>query len=160
MKTTNPLLFPWLITAFVVTLLSSSFIFVHFYGTPFQQPLIESDRLFWRTIFYILAILILPLTNLLRHIFLRLNQTMPLLTGANLEKTVQIRYVLTVTVSQIMMMLIGIFGEMIFYFGDAINSFNILTGLAMLGAFLYRPKNAEYQHIIKLLTDALENEHE
>ncbi|MGB4498320.1 MAG: hypothetical protein WBI40_06445 [Methylococcaceae bacterium] len=160
MKTTNPLLFPWFITAFAVTLLSISFIFVHFYGAPFQQPLAESERIFWRTMFYILAILILPLTNLLRHIFLRLNQTMPLLVGANLEKTAQIRYALTVTVSQSMMILIGWFGGMIFYFGDVLNSFHILTGLAVLGTFLYRPKNAEYQQIIDALTDKQDNEND
>ena len=160
MKTTNSLLFPWFITAFAVTLLSISFIFVHFYGVPFQQPLAESERIFWRTMFYILAILILPLTNLLRHIFLRLNQTMPLLVGANLEKTAQIRYALTVTVSQSMMILIGGFGGMIFYFGDVLNSFHILTGLAVLGAFLYRPKNAEYQQIIDALTDKQDNEND
>ncbi len=159
MKTPNPLIFPWLITALILTLLSSSFIFVHFYGAAFQQPLAESDQLFWRTIFYIVAILLLPLTNLLRHIFLRLNQTMPLLEGANLEKTAQIRYALTVAISQSVMILIGGFGGMIFYFGDAINSFRILTGLAMLGAYLYRPKNAEYQQIIESLTD-VENEDE
>jgi hypothetical protein len=159
LKTPNPLIFPWLITALILTLLSSSFIFVHFYGAAFQQPLAESDQLFWRTIFYIVAILLLPLTNLLRHIFLRLNQTMPLLEGANLEKTAQIRYALTVAISQSVMILIGGFGGMIFYFGDAINSFRILTGLAMLGAYLYRPKNAEYQQIIESLTD-VENEDE
>jgi hypothetical protein len=158
LKTPNPLIFPWLITALILTLLSSSFIFVHFYGAVFQQPLAESDRLLWRTIFYILAILLLPLTNLLRHIFLRLNQTMPLLEGANLEKTAQIRYALTVAISQSMMLLIGGLGGIIFYFGDAINSFRILTGLAMLGAFLYRPKNAEYQHIIESLTEENEDE--
>ena len=144
----------------MVTLLSASFIFAHFYGAVFQQPLAESDRLFWRTIFYSLAILILPLTNLLRHIFLRLNQTMPLLPGANLEKTAQIRYALTVAVSQSTMVLIGGLGGIIFYFGDAVNSFRILTGLAVLGAFLYRPKITEYQQIIDALTDILENEHE
>ncbi len=143
-----------------MTLLSFSFIFVHFYGTPFQQPVTESDRIFWRTLFYIFAILIFPLTNLLRHIFLRLNQTMPLLAGANLEKTVQIRYALTVAVSQSMMILVGSLGGMIFYFGDVKNTFNILMGLAMLGVFLYRPKKAEYQQILNSLIDTMEDNHE
>lgn len=160
MKTTNPLIFPWFITVFVWLLLSASFIFVHFYGSPFQSPLAESERIFWRTAFYILAILVLPLTNLLRHIFLRLNQTMPLLLGANLEKTVQSRYALTVAISQTMMLLIGSLGDMIFYFGDVLNSFHILTGLAALGVFLYRPKKMEYQQIIEALTDMQENEDE
>ncbi len=85
---------------------------------------------------------------------------MPLLIGANLEKSVQIRYALTVAVSQSMMILIGSFGDMIFYFGDVLNSFHILTGLAALGAFLYRPKKLEYQQIIEALTEIQENEND
>jgi hypothetical protein len=160
LKTTNPLLLPWFITAFVLIILSASFIFAHFYGANFQQPLEESERIFWRTLFYIFAILILPLTNLLRHIFLRLNQTMPLLFAANLEETAQKRYALTVCVSQISMIIIGSLGAMMFYFGDSFNTFYILTGLAIFGSVLYRPKNNEYQQIIDALTDSQENENE
>jgi hypothetical protein len=103
--------------------------------------------------FYILAILILPLTNLLRHIFLRLNQTMPLLDKNNVEKIAQKRYALTVLVSQSVMILIGFLGLFIFYLGDVINTFRILIGVAIMGAFLYRPKNAEYQQILNNLID-------
>jgi MFS family permease len=153
LKTTNPLISHWFITGFVLFLLSSSFVFVHFYGVQWQHPVEESERIFWRTMFYILAILILPLTNLLRHIFLRLNQTMPLLDKNNLEKIAQKRYALTVLVSQSVMILIGFLGLFIFYLGDVINTFRILIGVAIMGAFLYRPKNAEYQQILNNLID-------
>jgi MFS family permease len=160
LKTTNPLIFPLFITGFVLFLLSLNVIVTHIYGTQWQQPLDESERIFWRTIFYILAILVLPMTNLLRHIFLRLNQTMPLLNQSNVEKIARKRYALTVCVSQIAMLFIGILAGIVFYLGDGFNTFHILSGLATLGAFLYRPKIEEYQHIINALTQSTENSNE
>lgn len=128
-----------------------SIAFAHF--ESWQNPLAEDARLFWRTVFYILAILMLPLTNLLRHIFLRLNQTMPLLENANLKRVVKIRYTLTLTVSMLMMLVIGSFGAMIFYLGDGFRTLHILTGIAGLGVFLYRPKLDEYEQIFDSLTE-------
>lgn len=132
-------------------MLSLNVVFAHFY--TWQNPLTEDARLFWRTVFYVLAILILPLTNLFRHIFLRLNQTMPLLANANLEGVVKIRYTLTVTISMLMMLVIGSFGATIFYLGDGFRTLHILTGIAGLGVFLYRPKPDEYQQILNSLTE-------
>jgi O-antigen/teichoic acid export membrane protein len=126
-------------------MLSLSITFAHFYN--WQNPLAEDERLFWRTIFYILSILLLPLTNLLRHIFQRLNQTMPLLANANVERVIKTRYTLTVSVSMLSMLLIGGFGATIFYLGDGFRALHILTGVAGLGVFLYRPKFDEYQQI-------------
>lgn len=157
MKTNNPLIFPLSTTGFVLFLLSLNVILTHIYGIQWQQPLDESERIFWRTVFYILAILVLPITNLLRHIFLRLNQTMPLLNNpSNIEKIAQSRYALTVLVSQMVMLFIGVLAEIIFYLGDGFNTFHILSGLAMLGAFLYRPKIEEYQRIINALKESTE----
>jgi hypothetical protein len=51
------------------------------------------------------------------------------------------------------MILIGFLGLFIFYLGDVINTFRILIGVAIMGAFLYRPKNAEYQQILNNLID-------
>jgi MFS family permease len=147
----SPIFLPWLITGTVVLLLLFSVAYAHFY--PFQNPLSEHERIFWRTIFYILSILMLPLTNLLRHIFLRLNQTMPLLENANLEKTLKIRYTLTVSVSMLFILTIGSFGATMFYFGDGFNTLHILTSVAGLGVFLYRPKRDEYQQIHNALTE-------
>lgn len=147
----SPLFLPWFITSFVIATLSLSVAFAHFENL--QNPLAEDARIFWRTIFYILAILMLPLTNLLRHIFLRLNQTMPLLANANLERVIKIRYLLTVSVSMLMMLVIGSFGAIIFYFGDGLRTLHILTGIAGLGVFLYRPKFDEYQQILDSFTE-------
>lgn len=147
----SPLFLPWFITSFVIVMLILSITFAHFY--TFQNLLAEETRLFWRTIFYVLSIVMLPLTNLLRHIFLRLNQTMPLLANANLEHVIKIRYMLTITISMSMMLIIGCFGATIFYFGDGFRSLHILTGIAALGVFLYRPKLEEYQQILDSFTE-------
>ncbi len=128
----------------------------HYNGTQWQQPLTDESCIFWRTVFYILAIFILPLTNLLRHIFLRLNQTMPPLVQTNLERVAQTRYALTVSVSMFAILLIGSFGVLMFYLGDGFNTLHILIGVAGLGVFLYRPKLYEYQQIsdaLKMLTE-------
>lgn len=150
-----PLFLPWFITGFVAVILSLSVIFAHFYY--WQNPLTEDVQLFWRTGFYIFAISLLPLTNLLRHIFLRLNQTMPLLKNTNLACVIKTRYTLTISVSMLLMLLIGSFGATIFYLGDSFRTLHILTGIAGLGVFLYRPKLDEYQQILESLT---ENEHD
>jgi MFS family permease len=150
-----PLFLPWFITSFVIAMLCLSVAFAHFEN--WQNPLDKDAQIFWRTVFYILAILILPLTNLLRHIFLRLNQTMPLLLNANLEHVIKTRYTLTVSVSMLMMLIIGSLGAVIFYVGDGFRALHILTGIAALGVFLYRPKRDEYQQILDSFT---ENENE
>jgi MFS family permease len=148
----SPLFLPWFIISFVIAMLSLSVAFAHFEN--WQNPLAEDARILWRTIFYILAILLLPLTSLLRHIFLRLNQTMPLLANTHLERVVKTRYTLTVSISMLLMLVIGSFGAMIFYFGDGFRALHILTGIAGLGVFLYRPKLDEYQQILDSLTES------
>lgn len=147
----SPIFLPCLITSFVILLLSGSIFVAHFY--PFQNPLTEHERIVWRTIFYILAILLLPLTNLFRHIFLRLNQSMPLLENANLDKTLEIRYALTVSVSMFFILLIGSFGSVMFYLGDGFNTLHIFNTVAALGIFLYRPKLSEYAQIQNTVTE-------
>lgn len=156
----SPIFLPWLITGTVVALISIGVAFAHYSGTQWQQPIIEESRIFWRTLFYILAIVILPLTNLLRHVFLRLNQTMPLLLAANLKHVVQARYALTIGVSMLAMLTIGCLGIWMFYLGDGFNTLHILTGVAGLGVFLYRPKLHEYQQISDSLTTLTESPNE
>lgn len=147
----SPIFLPWFITSIIIVLLSVNVAFAHFYH--WQNPLTDDERIFWRTVFYILTILLLPLTNLLRHIFFRLNQTMPLLEFANLERVVKTRYTLTVSVSMLSMSIIGSFGSVMFYLGDGFNTLHILTIVAGLGIFLYRPKINEYQQILNTLTE-------
>jgi hypothetical protein len=125
-----------------------------------HQSFSPEELILGRTGCYISAILLLPITNLLRYIFLRLNQTMPPLKSMqNLSRLARARYTLTVTVSQSIMVLIGGFGAIMFLLGDSVNTLYILTSVAALGVFLYRPKITEYQNIIDALTQ-LETQNE
>ena len=159
-STQHPLFFAWLITSNVVILLCIS-LFLSQKNIHWQhQPFSTADLILGRTGCYISAILLLPITNLLRYIFLRLNQTMPPLKSMqNLSRLARARYTLTVTVSQSIMLLIGGFGAIMFLLGDSVNTLYILTSVAALGVFLYRPKITEYQNIIDALTQ-LETQNE
>ena len=77
----------------------------------------------------------------------------------NLSTLARARYTLTVTISQSIMVLIGGFGAIMFFLGDSVNTLYILTSVAGLGVFLYRPKITEYQNIIDTLTQ-LETQNE
>ena len=117
-----------------------------------QQPQVESTRIQIRTVFYIIAILLFPLTNLIRHIQLRLNQTMPL-TGNSYRSEAKRRYLLTVIVSACLIETLGVLGFILFMLGDGTNNLFILIGLSAVGLFLYRPKLDEYQTIVILLSE-------
>jgi hypothetical protein len=121
-------------------------------GTELQQPLPEITRIKIRTALYVVAIVSFPMTNLLRHIQLKLNQTMPL-TQANYRAEAKKRYLVTVIVSMAFMESIGAFGFVLFMLGDGNNNLIIFTGLSALGLFLYRPKLDEYSHIVELLAN-------
>jgi hypothetical protein len=135
----------WLIIAIMVVMQSVYIIICHQFGTQIQQALNIEQRIFIRTLLYVVAIATFPLTTLLRYILVRLNQTMP---G---EKTASQRYFITVLISQAMMESIGIFGFVMYILGDDFNTLYIFSGLAVLGFFLQRPKPQEYQSIIEML---------
>ena len=119
-------------------------------GKELQQPLDETTRIQTRTAFYIIAILVFPLTNLIRHVQLKLNQTMPL-TLSNYRIEAKKRYLLTVIISACFIESLGVLGFVLFMFGDDSNNLFILTGLSAMGLFLYRPKLEEYATIVELL---------
>ena len=119
-------------------------------GKELQQPLDETTRVQIRTAFYIVAILLFPLTNLIRYIQLKLNQTMPL-TLINYRLEAKKRYLLTVIVSACSIESLGVLGFVLFMLGDDTNNLFILTGLSAIGLFLYRPKLEEYATIVELL---------
>ena len=98
-----------------------------------------------------MAIVTFPLTNLLRHIQLRLNQTMPYSSTAagDIAKT---RYLITVIVSMALIESVGVFGFVMFVLGDNFNTLYIFSGLSALGMFLYRPKVDEYARIVEAFT--------
>jgi hypothetical protein len=122
----------------------------HWYGHGLSQPLPENSRVLARTIFYAAAIVIFPFTNLLRHIQLRLNQTMP---G---NKSAKSRYLLTVIVSMVLVESVGLFGFVMYMLGDDYNTLYIFTGLSVLGMYLYRPKVDEYENIVEALSGRTE----
>jgi len=143
---------PWLIVGIMLVMLTTYLVICFTIGTELQQPLPEITRVKIRTALYIVAIVSFPMTNLLRHIQLRLNQTMPL-TQANFQAEAKKRYLVTVIVSMALMESIGAFGFVLFMLGDGNNNLIIFTGLSVLGLFLYRPKLEEYSHIVELLAN-------
>ena len=107
----------------------------------------EEQRVFIRTIFYVVAIILFPLVNLVRYVLLRLNQTMP---GDNPAKN---RYLITIIVTLASIEVVGIFGFVMFILGDDYNTLYIFSTLATLGVFLHRPKQGEYNQIIDALKE-------
>ena len=109
---------------------------IRFQGTEKEPVLI-------RTILYVVAIASFPMTNLIRHIMLRINQTMP---GDTPAKS---RYFTTALVSMSMASTLGIYGFILFLLGDNINTLYIFCSLSALALFLYRPKPEEYCDVIE-----------
>jgi hypothetical protein len=143
----SDLILPWIIVGMMLAMLAAYIIICHVMGEQLQQPLPEAQRVLVRTVFYAVAIATFPLTNLIRHIQLRLNQTMPCADTAqgNIAKG---RYLVTVIVSMALVEVVGAFGLVMYVFGDGFNTLYIFTGLSALGLFLYRPKADEYSEII------------
>jgi putative Ca2+/H+ antiporter (TMEM165/GDT1 family) len=137
----------WIIVVCMVISLLAYVAICQWFGHELQEPLPEERREFIRTIFYVIAIVLMPLTNLIRHIQLKLNQTMP---G---NKTAKSRYLLTVIVSMLLMESIGVLGFVMYMLGDDFNTLYIFTGLSLLGVYLYRPKEDEYDQIVNELNN-------
>lgn len=146
----SDLILPWLIVGAMLTLLAAYIIICHRLGEQLQQPLPENQRVLIRTVFYAVAIATFPLTNLIRHIQLRLNQTMPRSRTAH-QSDAKRRYLTTIIVSMSLVEVVGVFGLVMFVLGDGFNTLYIFTGLSALGLFLYRPKIDEYSEIIEAI---------
>jgi F0F1-type ATP synthase membrane subunit c/vacuolar-type H+-ATPase subunit K len=114
-------------------------------GEQWQQHWPQDRLITYRTLFYGLAIITFPLTNLIRYIQVRLCQTMP---G---DRSAKRRYLTAVIVSMVLVETIGILGIILFLLGDGLNTLYIFTGLAALGFVLYRPKPSEYAGIVAAL---------
>jgi hypothetical protein len=147
----SDLFLPWLIQGIMLASLVVYVIVCITLGDQIQQPLPEAQRVLIRTILYVVAIVTFPMTNLLRYIQLRLNQTMPF-SSIDPEGEAKKRYLVTVIVSMSLIESVGIFGFVMFILGDNFNTLYIFTGLSALGLFLYRPKVHEYAGIVKALT--------
>jgi hypothetical protein len=143
----SDLILPWVVVGVMLAMLAAYVIVCHVIGEQLQRPLPEDQRVLVRSILYVVAIVTFPMTNLIRHIQLRLNQTMP---GDNPAKS---RYLVTVIVSMSLIEIVGIFGFVMFILGDGFNTLYIFTGLSALGLFLYRPKPDEYVEIIEAMAE-------
>ena len=147
----SDLILPTVVQGIMLALLITYIIVCFIFGDQIQQPLPEAQRVLIRTLLYIAAIATLPLTNLLRYIQLRLNQTMPFANAAPRLEAKK-RYLVTIIVSMSLIESVGIFGFVMFILGDNFNTLFIFSGLSALGLFLYRPKVNEYAAIVEALT--------
>lgn len=145
-ETHTKLTLHWLICAVMLILLASYNVVCHVWMDVIRMNLDESQRVLIRTILYVMAIVLFPLTNLIRHILLRLNQTMP---G---ETAPERRYLFTVLVTQLMIGTVSVFGLVMFILGDDFNTLYIFTLLGVLGVYLHRPNQDELQAIIYALS--------
>lgn len=107
----------------------------------------ETRRILIRTILYGVAIILFPLTNLLRHVLLRLDQTMP---GS---KPAAQRYFSTVLTCLLLIETVAGFGVAMRIVGDELNTFYIFMVLGGLGLFLHRPKLEELAVIEQVLAN-------
>lgn len=144
------LMLPWIAwgicLALVILQLSAALMFM---APP--HALDHAEPIALRTTFYIVVIISFPLINLVRHIMLKLNQTMP---GPSHHATR--RYGMTVCVSMIWAESFAGYGVILYLLGDAVNSLYILCGLAVLALVLYRPKQREYLAIVAALEERQE----
>jgi hypothetical protein len=143
----NDLFLHWYVVAMMLVTLMIYLFICHQFGHELQEPLPEERRVAFRTSFYIIAIIAFPITNLIRHIQLRLNQTMP---G---DKSAKSRYLLTVIVSMLLVESVGVLGFVMYMLGDDFNTLYIFLGLSALGLYLYRPKEDEYFQIVEALAE-------
>lgn len=135
----------WVIVGMMLTMLIAYNLICHTIGSDIRINLPEEQRIFIRSILYVVTIILFPLTNLLRHILLRLNQTMPGNTPANN------RYLITTIITLACIEVVGMFGFVMFMLGDEVNSLYIFSTLGVLGLFIHRPREQELRQIIEAL---------
>lgn len=139
------LLLPWLILAGMIMTLAGMVLASEFATDQIRPVMAAEPPVLARTILYGVAIVTFPITNLLRYIMVRLNQTMP---G---EAPAKSRYLVTVLVSLGLAESLGIYGLILFVMGDDYNTLYIFSLLSLLAMFLYRPRQDEYQSIVAAL---------
>ena len=135
----------WLIWGSLLFALMTITLIGHFNGDQYRLNPPNNSLVLLRTVFYGLAIITFPVTNIIRHIMVRLNQTMP---G---DKTAKARYQLTTLISMLAADSIGFYGITLYLWGDPINTLYIFSLLSALAFFLYRPKFHEYHSIHEAL---------
>jgi hypothetical protein len=135
----------WLLSGVFLLLLITLNVICLFYGNEISMHLDEAQRIPIRSILYGISIILFPVTKLLRHVMLKLNQTMP---G---DKPAKQRYFFTVAICFFFIEIVGGFGFIMFVLGDNFNTLYIFSGLAVLGIYLHMPKYNEYLAICEAL---------
>ncbi|PPD44338.1 MAG: hypothetical protein CTY16_11890 [Methylobacter sp.] len=144
---------PWLIVVMAAVVLAAIVLVCQILGADLQQqPFPEATREWIRTVLYGIGIVAFPFTNLLRHVQLRLNQTMPIGNVAY-GKVAKKRYLQTVVVSVSLIQSPGLYGLIMFLLGDPFNTLIIFTLMSALGLYLYRPKLDEYERLMVALAN-------
>ncbi|OAH99120.1 hypothetical protein A1353_21125 [Methylomonas methanica] len=136
----------WLVCAAMLLTVLGYNLVCHLWADELQIGIDEAKRVLIRSVLYGLAILLFPFTKLLRHILLRLNQTMP---G---PKTAKQRYLSTIIVTQLLIELVSSFGFAMFILGDGFNTLYIFSVMGVLGIFLHKPNPSEYLTIAAALS--------
>jgi hypothetical protein len=132
---------PMLVCGVYGVLIVLYLLFCAYAAEPYRIYWDDGQRTLLRSVLYIAAIVLFPLTNLARFILLRLNQTMP---G---PRSVAQRYFTTVLVAQSVLHSVAVCGPLMFLLGDGWNTLWIFSILGVLAIFLHRPKREEYQAI-------------
>lgn len=133
----------WVILGTMVSTLAVYIFLCHYLGDELRVSTDGGPPILIRTILYAVSIVTFPLINLLRHIMLRLNQTMPGGTSA------RARYFTTVLVSLGLAETMGVYGLVLFLLGDDLNTLYIFSFLSVLAMILYGPKSDEYEEIVE-----------
>jgi hypothetical protein len=136
----------WLICANMLLTVLVYNLACHLWANELQMGFDEAQRVLIRSVLYGIAILLFPFTKLLRHVLLRLNQTMP---G---PKTAKQRYLSTIIVTQLLIELVSSFGFVMFILGDGFNTLYIFSVMGVLGIFLHKPNPREYFAIAAALS--------
>lgn len=144
-KSSSDLTWHWVITGIMLSMVIAYNVTSHFAGSTIQINITEEQRIFIRTVFYGISIILFPIANLLRHILLRLNQTIP---G---DSTAKSRYLITIIMTMSLIGIVSICGFVMFILGDGYNTLYIFSLLGTLGIYLHKPKQEEYQQIIDAL---------
>ena len=148
----SDLIYAWIISLIMLIIVIIMLIAGLMLSDNYKSILPQDQLILLRSILYVIAIITFPITNLIRYIQCRLNQTMPTNT-ANIKNSAKKRYLITVCVSTLLMSIIGSFGLILFSYGDGTNTLYIFIGLAALGITLYRPKMNEYLEIFRIMTE-------
>lgn len=148
----SDLLMSWSIVGVALLMLVAYIVICLNLDNELIKSLPEVMRVKIRTLLYVIAIVTFPATNLIRHIQLKLNQTMPF-SQEDFRKVAKNRYLLTIIISMSLIETVGAFGFVMYMLGDGFNNLTIFTLMSGLGMYLYRPKEAEYAQIIEALAN-------